>query len=79
MTSFCLNKKGYDPFIDFVKGFCILSVVLTHSLPVWLQQHTLFSLWGGMAVPLFLMIQVFHAYKSWIKSVTFLSILHLLV
>lgn len=68
MDAVTLNKNGYDPFIDFIKGFCILSVVLTHSLPVWLQQHTLFSLWGGMAVPLFLMIQVFHAYKSGLDS-----------
>lgn len=68
MTSFCLNKEGYDPFIDFVKGFCILSVVLTHSLPTVCQDYLLFMLWGGMAVPLFLLIQVFHAYKAGLDS-----------
>ena len=68
MTSFYLNKNGYDPFIDFVKGFCILSVVLTHSLPTVCQDYLLFMLWGGMAVPLFLLIQVFHAYKTGLDS-----------
>lgn len=57
-----LRTNQYDPFIDFLKGICILFVVLTHCLP--LQDNILFSLWGDQAVPLFLLIQVFHAYKK---------------
>ena len=57
-----LNKEGYDPFINFLKGISIFFVVLTHCLPA--QQYLLFSLWGSQAVPLFLLIQVFHAYKK---------------
>ena len=68
MTAFYLNKNGYDPFIDFIKGFCILSVILTHSLPTACQDCLLFMLWGGMAVPLFLLIQVFHAYKAGLET-----------
>ena len=68
MDAVTLNKNGYDPFIDFIKGFCILSVVLTHSLPSVCQDYLLFMLWGGMAVPLFLLIQVFHAYKAGLDS-----------
>ncbi len=68
MKSFYLNKNGYDPFIDFIKGFCIISVVLTHSLPMVCQDNLLFMFWGGMAVPLFLLIQVFHAYKAGLDS-----------
>lgn len=56
------NVTGYDPFIDFLKGFCILSVVLTHCLPM--QDEILFPFWGGQAVPVFLLIQVFHTYKK---------------
>lgn len=56
-----LNKDQYDSFIDYLKGVSILFVVLAHCLP--LQNYILFSLWGAQAVPLFLLIQVFHAYK----------------
>lgn len=62
------KKNEYDPFIDFIKGFCIISVVLTHSLPSIAKDYSLFYLWGGMAVPLFLMIQVFHTYKKGFDS-----------
>lgn len=57
-----LRTNQYDPFIDFLKGVCILFVVLAHCLP--LQDNILFSLWGAQAVPLFILIQVFHAYKK---------------
>lgn len=57
-----LSKEGYDPFIDFLKGVSILFVVLTHCLPY--QDYILFSFWGAQAVPLFLLIQVFHNYKK---------------
>ena len=59
------NKTGYDPSIDFLKGVCILLVVLTHCIPIDVRDNTLlFPLWGVPAVPLFILIQVFHAYKK---------------
>lgn len=61
---FMLN--GYDPFIDYVKGICILFVILTHNLPY--QDEILFPFWGAQAVPCFLLLQVFHAYKKGILS-----------
>lgn len=63
-----LKRNGYDPFIDFLKGICIVFVLLNHCMPSSLQQYTLFSLWGGNAVPIFLLIQVFHSYKQGILS-----------
>lgn len=57
-----LKKNGYDPYIDYLKGLCIFFVVLTHCLPK--LNYILFSLWGAQAVPLFLLIQTFHAYKN---------------
>ncbi|MBR2469130.1 MAG: acyltransferase [Fibrobacter sp.] len=57
------EKNGYDPFIDFLKGVCIVLVVITHCLPSVVEKYTLFHLWGRTAVPIFLIIQVFHAYK----------------
>lgn len=58
-----LKKQGYDPYIDFVKGLCIIAVVFTHALPSTIKDASLFCIWGEMAVPIFLLIQVFHAYK----------------
>ena len=63
-----LNKSGYEPFLDFLKGLCIIWVILTHCMSIALQDATLFSLWGAMAVPLFLIVQVFHAYKRGIEN-----------
>lgn len=63
-----IEKKGYDPFIDYLKGVCILFVVLTHCLP--LQEYMLFSLWGAQAVPLFLLLQVFHTYKKGVDNIS---------
>lgn len=58
------NKTGYDSFIDFIKAYSILLVVLGHAFPARLHDYTLFCVWGGMQVPLFILIQVFHAYKK---------------
>ncbi len=57
------ERNSYDRFIDFLKGGGIFFVVLGHSMPVYLQEITLFPIWGGLAVPIFLIIQVFHAEK----------------
>lgn len=59
-----LNNKGYDPFIDFMKGLCIICVVLTHSIPYEWQQIIGFPFWGAQAVPIFLLIQSYHYFKN---------------
>lgn len=59
-----LNNAGYDPFIDFLKGLCIVWVVLTHSIPYEWQQIIGFPFWGAQAVPLFLLIQAYHYFKK---------------
>lgn len=58
------NKNGYDPFIDFLKAYSILCVVIAHILPTALFKYILFQVWGEMQVPMFILIQVFHAYKK---------------
>lgn len=56
------QHSGNDSFIDFLKGISIILVVLSHTLP---HESTLFPIWGGSkAVPIFLTIQIFHAYKK---------------
>lgn len=64
MTALSFNKTGYDPFIDFLKAFSIFSVILAHNLPTFLWDYCQFRLWAGMQVPMFILIQVFHAYKK---------------
>lgn len=69
-----LNNIAHDPFIDFLKGFAIISVVLNHVFPYYVEKPLLFCLWGEMAVPLFLIIQSFHYYKSGLDTLPKFSI-----
>lgn len=62
--SLTFNRNGYDPLIDYLKGLCILFIVIQHSIPTALHHYTMFALWGRLAVPIFLLIQVFHTYKK---------------
>lgn len=61
------NKTGYDPFIDFLKAYSIICVIIAHILPPEFYKYVLFQVWGDMQVPLFVLIQVFHAYKKGMK------------
>ena len=63
------KRSGYDSFIDFLKGICILLVLLDHSLSL-IKEYSLFAIWGRPAVPIFLLIQVFHAYKRGVDNCT---------
>lgn len=54
------NTRGYDPFIDFIKTYCILVVVFCHGFP-YLKEAG-YPIWGGQ-IPLFFLIQVFHCFK----------------
>ncbi len=61
------NKTGYDLFIDFLKAYSIICVVVTHILSAEFYKYILFQAWGDMQVPMFVLIQVFHAYKKEIQ------------
>ena len=56
------NKSGYDPFLDFIKAYSILCVLFLHTFPFLDKAGSCF--WAGMAVPLFILIQVFHVFKK---------------
>ena len=56
------NKIGYDPFIDFIKAYAIVCVLIGHTLP--LQDYWGYGLWAGMQVPLFVLVQAFHCFKK---------------
>ena len=55
------NRSGYDPFIDFIKAYAIICVLIGHTLPV---TDLGYGLWAGMQVPLFILVQTFHFYKK---------------
>ena len=63
-TKMEFSRIGHDLSLDFVKGVCILLVILNHSTGFTFHQDSWFFLWGYPAVPLFLLIQVYHSYKK---------------
>lgn len=75
-SSYSFPTEGHDDFIDFVKGFAIISVVLLHNLGhTALNRYGLFCLWIGQTVPLFIFIQSINTYKKYmgIKSLGIIS------
>ena len=69
MALITFDKNGHDTFIDFLKAYSILCVLAGHTFS-YLDQ-TGYFLWYGMQVPLFILVQVFHAYKREQCSVSF--------
>lgn len=57
-------RDNRDSFIDFLKGVSILWVILTHNIPFIYQERIFFPLWGEQAVPIFLLIQIYHGYNK---------------
>lgn len=64
MSQIELKSSGYDPFISYMKGFCILAVILQHACYIPGFEYTVIQ-----QVPLFLLIQVFHCYKHGLDAV----------
>ena len=62
MTVISFNKKGYDGFIDFIKAYAIIAVLIGHTVPN--LDMVAYFVWLGMQVPLFLLFQAFHVFKK---------------
>lgn len=62
MKAITFNKYGYDPFIDFIKAYAIICVLIGHTLPM--HDYWGYGLWAGMQVPLFILVQAFHGFKK---------------
>ena len=71
------NKTGYEPFFDFIKAYAILCVLMGHTIPI--LKETGYSLWYGMQVPLFVLVQVFHVLKKDSYSFSIKKILNRIV
>ena len=68
MQAITFKSSGHDDYLDFLKGVCILFIILNHCLPEAWFGSTLFYFWGRFAVPIFLFIQVFHGYKRGLEG-----------
>lgn len=64
MNQIALRTTGYDPFISYMKGICILAVILQHACYIPGFEYTIVQ-----QVPLFLLIQVYHGYKHGLDDV----------
>lgn len=53
---------GHDPFIDFIKAYAIICVLIGHTFPF--LDYIGYGLWAGMQVPLFILVQSFHFLKK---------------
>lgn len=63
------KAKGHDQFIDFLKGFAIVGVVLLHNLGhTAANRYGFFCLWIGQAVPLFILVQAINTYRSYLDT-----------
>lgn len=62
MTTITFNKKGHDDFIDFIKAYAIICVLLGHTF-LFLDKIG-YAMWAGMQVPLFILVQSFHLFKK---------------
>ena len=57
-----LNKTGYEPFLDFLKAYAIICVLIGHTFPF--LNKIGYPLWTGLQVPIFVLIQAFHVLKK---------------
>lgn len=56
------NLSGYDPFIDYIKAYAIICVLIGHTFPY--LDYMGYGLWAGMQVPLFVLVQTLHCFKQ---------------
>lgn len=61
MVDITFNREGHDGFIDFIKTYAILAVLIGHTFPY--HEKVGYGVWLGMQVPLFILVQTFHCYK----------------
>ena len=59
-------QNGYEPFVDFLKGYMILCILFTHACNVWepLRDYSMFYLWACAPTGCFLLISTMHFYRN---------------
>lgn len=72
-----LKQDGYEPFLDFIKAYAIICVLIGHTLPA--PDSWGYLLWAGMQVPMFVLVQSFHVLKKTEPSFCFKKLFHRIV
>lgn len=57
-----INKIYYEPFLDYLKAYAIVCVLIGHTFPFLNMVGAPF--WISMQVPIFVLIQAFHVLKK---------------
>ena len=73
MSKITFDKQGHDSFLDFIKAWAIICVLIGHTFPS--LNKIGYSLWLGNQVPLFILIQTFHSYKQGAPKIRFNRVL----
>lgn len=71
-------RNGYEPFIDFLKGYFILCILFTHSCDAWpsLLNYSLYYVWACAPTGCFLLISTLHLYKNGLEGVNYSLVRH---
>jgi hypothetical protein len=56
------QKEGHDFFLDFIKAYAIIGVLICHTI-FFINKIPGYGIFWGIDVPLFLLVQTFHFYK----------------
>ena len=71
------DSKGHDTFIDFIKAYAILWVLIGHTITH--HNWIAYGVWGGMQVPLFILVQAFHSYKKDTTQLNWSRLMHRII
>lgn len=63
-------ENGYDPYIDFLKGYLILSILFIHACAIWepLLGYSLYYLWASAPTGCFLLISTMHFFRKGVRG-----------
>ncbi len=66
MKKIILYKEGYEPYIDFIKGYMMLCILFTHACSSWkdMENYSLYHLWGCVPTGSFMLVSSLHQYKK---------------
>lgn len=72
-------KNGYDPYIDFLKGYLILCILFIHACSIWepLYDYSLYYFWACAPTGCFLLISSMHFFRKGVGECRYNLIKHI--
>lgn len=73
MKKIKLYENGYEPYIDFLKGYLILAILFCHGTVVWplLRENILYYLLGGAPTAGFMLVCTMQIYRNGLRGTRF--------